>query len=98
MTLLVPTAATLEKYGLTVEAWQQIADRQGRVCAVCRKLPASGRLCVDHRHVPKYKKLPPAERASHVRGLVCYQDNHALLRRGMTPERLRSAADYLERT
>jgi hypothetical protein len=94
--LHLPSPATLKKYGLTEVEWRDLASAQGFVCAVCRKLPQSGRLCIDHRHVPKWKALPPEQRKTFVRGLVCYQDNHALLRRGMTPERLRSAADYLE--
>lgn len=57
----------------------------------------SGILHVDHSHVRGWKKLPPEERRKYVRGLTCFVDNSVFLRRGATPERLRSAAAYLER-
>ncbi len=91
----MPTPPTLAKYGLSLEDWQAYADRQGRVCAVCRKLPASGRLCIDHEHVRGWKKMPLDERKTFVRGLVCHQDNHAFLRRGMSVDRALAIAAYL---
>jgi hypothetical protein len=96
LVLQQPSAPTLKKYGLSLDDWQALASKQGRVCAVCKKLPKSGRLCIDHFHVPKWKHLAPEVRKTFVRGLCCYQCNHALLRRGMTPERLRAAATYQE--
>jgi hypothetical protein len=93
--LIQPKPLTLKKYGLTADEWRAIADRQYELCAVCATLPKSGRLCIDHEHVKGWKKLEPSERRKYVRGLVCYQCNHALLRRGMTPLRLTSAAEYL---
>lgn len=93
----VPTRATLRKYGLTVEDWQEILDRQGGACDVCQKVPASGTLHIDHQHVRGWKTMPAEVRRTYVRGLVCWFENTNLLRVGATPERLRRAADYLER-
>lgn len=43
-----PTIATLKKYGLSVEDWQELFDGQGGVCAVCGKVPENGGLVIDH--------------------------------------------------
>jgi hypothetical protein len=94
--LLVPSPATLKKYGLSLTDWQAIADTQGGVCAICRRLPTSGRLVIDHEHVPKWKKMPPEQRKTYVRGLICWFDNYYLVRKGVTPERARRAAEHLE--
>lgn len=91
-----PTRPTLQKYGLSLEEWQARLDEQGGVCAICKKVPSSGRLNIDHEHVRGWKKMAPAERKKYVRGLLCYVDNSVFVRRGATPERLRSAADYLQ--
>lgn len=96
MELLPPSPPTLAKYGLSLAEWRAIADRQGGVCAVCRKLPASARLCIDHEHVKGWKKMAPGDRKKFVRGLVCYQDNHAFLRRGMSVVRALAIVAYLE--
>ncbi len=42
---------------------------------MCRKLPQSGRLYVDHQHVERYSKLTAQEKRMAVRGLLCYQCN-----------------------
>jgi hypothetical protein len=54
-----PSKATLKKYGLSEDEWQKILTRQNGVCAVCEKVPTTGRLCIDHEHVKGWKKLPP---------------------------------------
>lgn len=91
-----PTRATLRRYGLTVEDWRAIMEAQGWACGVCKKVPPSGTLHIDHSHARGFKALPPEEKRHHVRGVVCFTDNSVFLRRGATPERLRAAADYLE--
>jgi hypothetical protein len=96
MTALVPTQATLKKYGLTADEWRAILERQGGVCAVCRTLPSSGRLHIDHAHVRGWAKLPPDQRKRHVRGLVCFLANHFWLARQMDAEKARNVAAYLE--
>ncbi len=93
----VPTRATLRKYGLTLGAWCEILSRQHGGCGVCGKVPPSGTLHIEHEHVRGFWKLPFDQRAHSVRGLACWFCNGTLLRRGVTPEKLRAAADYLER-
>ena len=92
---IVPREQTLKKYGLDLASWTNIALRQNGVCYVCGKLPKSGRLVVDHEHVRGFKKMSPADRARHVRGLLCWRDNYYTLARGATVKTLTRAADYL---
>lgn len=91
-----PKPETLEKYGLTAEEWIALAEAQGNACAVCRKPPTTGRLCVDHEHTPKYKKLPPEERKKRVRGLLCFFCNKYYVGRAITIEKSRNVTRYLE--
>jgi hypothetical protein len=91
-----PRPGTLRRYGLSLEEWEAIADRQGRVCGVCGGLPASGRLQIDHDHVKGWKKMTPTDRKRYVRGLACFPCNSRHLSRGMTTEKARAIAGYLE--
>jgi hypothetical protein len=93
----VPTDATLAKYGMTYEGWSTLLRRQGFACAICKQIPSTGMLRIDHAHVKGWKKLPPEEKRKHVRGLLCYFDNKfTLARQGNQSWRLRAAADYLD--
>lgn len=65
-------------YGITLDDWKCMLKQQNGVCWICQTLPKSGILCVDHRHVPKYKKLPPEEKRKEVRGLLCFSCNTGL--------------------
>lgn len=65
-------------YGITIEIWDQMFEEQKGVCWICQTMPKSGILCVDHRHVPKYKKLDFIEKAKEVRGLLCFSCNVGL--------------------
>lgn len=76
----------LKQYGLTVEDYERMIAEQGEVCAICHQ-PFDRPLFVDHCHTH-----------GHVRGLLCGPCNSAIGQMGDDPERLRSAADYLERT
>lgn len=91
-----PSAKTLAKYGLTAKEWLAILAYQGGVCAVCKLVPKSGRLNVDHDHVRGWKKLPPEKRKIHVRGLLCYWDNKTLVGRGITVDKSKAVTAYLE--
>lgn len=73
-----------------------MAGKNGGACHVCLLVPSSGRLNIDHEHVKGWKKLQPSHRASHVRGLLCYICNFRLLTRGVTLDKLKRAAAYLE--
>jgi hypothetical protein len=73
-----------------------MADAQNHACAVCKQEPTKGRLCIDHEHVKKWKKMPPDERVKFVRGLLCYRCNTTFVGRGITVERSRGVTAYLE--
>lgn len=90
-----PSTKTLDKYGLNVLTWLCILHGQGYVCAVCGKLPSSGRLFIDHDHVKNYKKLPPDQKRKHVRGLLCFICNKFFAMRGMTENKARRLVKYL---
>lgn len=89
-----PSPATPRRYGLTLEEWRAILERQGGVCGVCKKVPPSGTLCVDHQHVRGWKKLAPETRKRYVRGLACFRCNVAM-RHGTTVAWLEAALAYL---
>lgn len=92
----MPSKYTLSRYGLSLEEWQAILDRQGGVCPICGKIPSTGRWVVDHEHVKNWKNLPPEVRKSYVRGVLCWYDNRNILTRGVTIEKLKNAVAYLE--
>ncbi len=66
---------TRDKYGLDSSDWAALVAVQGGTCAICRKLPASGQLYIDHQHLVGYAKLTSQARRLAVRGLLCYQCN-----------------------
>jgi hypothetical protein len=70
------------KYGLSIEDYEAMYERQGGKCALCGH---PDRLCVDHDH-----------QTGRVRGLLCYLCNTALGRLvGDDPVRLDAIRDYL---
>ncbi len=81
----------LAKYGLTVEAFREMEKRQCGKCAVCHRTPEevdghrSRRLYVDHCHD-----------TGAIRGLLCSRCNTAIGYFEHCPERLMSAAHYLQ--
>lgn len=89
-----PSKATLQKYGLSLEDWRALLDRQGGVCVICEK--PSQRLCIDHDHVPGFKHMAPADQRRYVRGLLCWFCNSHIVGRGVTTAKLRNALRYLE--
>ena len=92
----VPEKTTLKKYGITQEEWVKILEKQGGVCFICKSLSKTGRLVTDHEHVPGYKKKPDKERASKIRGLLCWMCNHYYVGRGITIEKAKNVVSYLE--
>ena len=89
-----PSRATLKKYGLSAAQWLAILESQGGVCAICRKVPASGHWVTDHQHVPGFKKL--ALRSPYVRGIVCSFCNSHVVGRFVTLAKARNVVAYLE--
>ncbi len=96
MGIPLPSPATLRKYGLTLLGWLDMADAQGWACAVCQRTPSTGRLVVDHEHIPGYAKLPVEERGRYVRGLLCWTCNRFLLARDMSVDVAARIVLYLE--
>lgn len=79
-----PTKATLSRYGLTVDEWQAMYDRQAGRCPVCNR--DVDKLVIDHEHIRGWKSLPPEQRKLYVRGLLCVRDNWRFLPTGLTGE------------
>lgn len=96
VSVIPPSQKTLDKYGLTEAEWLAILERQGGVCAICKRVPETGRLNTDHEHVKGWKKMPPEKRKQFVRGAVCYWCNRSFLGRGITIEKSRNVTAYLE--
>lgn len=74
------------KYGLSLEDYKEMVEKQDGRCAICGKIP-NYRLCVDHRHD-----------TGKVRGLLCRTCNKAIGQLGDTPYALERALRYLEET
>lgn len=75
------------KYGITYDDYLRLSAEQGDVCAICKSKSGDGhRLAVDHCH-----------ETGIVRGLLCKLCNMALGLMGDDGDRLRAAAEYLER-
>lgn len=91
-----PKPATLRRYGLSLEDWLAILAAQGGACAVCEKVPTTGRLCVDHEHVRGWKKMPPEQRKQYVRGLLCFFCNHYYVGRAITVQKAANVLAYLQ--
>lgn len=94
--LITPKPGTLKKYGLSETEWRAMADKQNHACYVCEQKPTKGRLCIDHEHVLKWKKMPPEKRKLYVRGLLCFRCNTTFLGRGITVFRSENVTKYLK--
>jgi len=95
--IIIPTLATLSKYGWDVGRFVMAVHVQAGRCGVCERVPETSRLVIDHAHVPKWKKMPPGRRRLFVRGLCCRWCNGQFLGRFATLARTRSVLRYLER-
>lgn len=83
------------KYGLNVGEYEQMLAQQGGVCAICGGINSNGyRLSIDHDHT-----CCPGNGSCGrcVRGLLCSRCNFAVGHMDDSPNRLRAAADYIER-
>lgn len=92
----IPSKATLRKYGLDSRAWLDLLESQGGVCAICKKVPQTGRFRTDHFHIKGWKKMKPEKRRLYVRGLTCWWCNKSYLGRGITIEKALNMAAYLQ--
>lgn len=79
-------------YGISLERFKEMRDSQNGVCAICGKPETMkfrgvvASLSIDHCH-----------KSGSVRGLLCSSCNRGIGILGDSPERLRAAADYIER-
>lgn len=69
----------LKKYGMTLEAYDRLFEKQGGVCAICQKPEAvvwygKSTLAVDHDHT-----------TGKTRGLLCFRCNTVLGKIGEDP-------------
>lgn len=77
------------KYGITIEKYEELLQKQNGHCAFCNKTPDQERygvLSVDHDHV-----------TGKIRGLLCMTHNRALGVLGDNEEGLLKALDYVKR-
>lgn len=76
----------LNKYGLTVEAFETMLHEQKSACAICRRVLGRGKngLHIDHDHA-----------SGRVRGLLCRSCNHMLGNAMDDPAILLRAIEYL---
>jgi hypothetical protein len=73
-------------YGITREKWNEIFERQGRKCAVCRTSKFSQFPHTDHCH-----------KAGHIRGILCKDCNLMIGLARNSTRVLRAAAKYLSK-
>jgi hypothetical protein len=83
----------MEKFGITAERYQHMLESQGGACAICRKSFHSYSIDHDHRCCPE----KGTSCGKCVRGLLCSNCNLAIGMLGDDPERLITAAAYLQR-
>lgn len=76
----------MDKYGITLEQYDEMFEDQDGKCAICLKTVDSMNLCVDHCH-----------KTGVVRGLLCHNCNRGIGLLQDSADTLRVAADYLER-
>lgn len=73
-------------YGLTIEVYDELLDRQGGVCAICKEVPVTERgFHVDH-----------CKTTLIVRGILCHHCNTGIGLLRHDPLLLQAAIDYLE--
>lgn len=75
---------TIKTYGLTVERYNELLEKQNHVCAICGNKPKN-RLCVDHDH-----------KTGKVRSLLCNKCNTAIGNANEDIGILKKMIEYLE--
>lgn len=93
--IVKPGKNTLRHYGMTEGEWVDIVVAQGRCCAICLRVPKSGRLMIDHEHVPKWKRMTRTEKRKYVRGIICSMCNGKCVNKHVTLERAVAVVRYL---
>jgi hypothetical protein len=78
----------LKRYGITINEWEKMFEKQGKICALCGSdVPAkhSNRWNTDHDHDTGI-----------IRGIICCSCNNGLGLFKDDPVLLRKAANYIE--
>lgn len=88
-----PRQEALDKYGLTAEEWLALLEAQDWKCPICLK--GERKWNTDHDHVPGWKNMPPEERKTYVRGILCWYCNHRRVNSRMSAEEAARIANYL---
>lgn len=75
------------KYGISLEQYAELLDRQRGCCAICDRHHSEfrTRLAVDHNHI-----------TGEIRGALCSYCNRYVVGRHRDPTLLRKIADYVE--
>ena len=91
-----PSATTLRKYGMTEAEWVYLWEFQESVCPICKKVPPSGNVHIDHYHAKGFKKMKPENKKKQVRGILCAFCNQRILVKGINLAKARNIVKYLE--
>ncbi len=67
-----PSAKTLAKYGLDPALFWAMSPGH---CHLCGTDLTGKMLFIDHEHVKGFAKMPPEQRRTYVRGILCYGCN-----------------------
>jgi hypothetical protein len=76
----------MRNFGITLEQYNELLEKQEGVCFICSKHPDEERkaLAVDHNHT-----------TGEIRGILCYRCNNRIIGRHTDPALLHRAAEYL---
>lgn len=84
---LLKRKRNLASFGLTIEQYDQMLERQSGVCAICGDTCSSGRrLAVDHCHT-----------TGKVRELLCRRCNQSMGKFNDDPDLIQKVLDYLRK-
>lgn len=77
----------MKKYGITLEQYEELLEKQDHKCAICDKHKDEFKinLAVDHNHI-----------TGEIRGLLCAYCNHRVIGRHRDGNLLRKMADYVD--
>ena len=76
-------------YGITIEDFERIQEDQDGKCKICGE---------EEKAVIRGVPLDHCHETGKIRGLLCHRCNKGLGEFGESPEMLRKAAEYLERS
>ncbi len=71
----VRNAYYLNRFGISLEEYNYKLEQQKGVCFVCKEMPTTKRLAVDHLHIKGFKAMSREDKKKYVRGLLCWQCN-----------------------